>query len=217
MAKNSTLIVHSHELGWTAIREALNRIPVQIIGEATSKVDAIRLATDHQPEMIVASAKLAGECSVSVLADLRNAHAPSSKLVVFTHSDISFGDLMELGHLQLSGFLTWRETASTEYAYCALKLALSGNFVIGSSSLAAAYLSTLRGQVVPGRVELELTDLERRILCRRAEGVTCCEIAQCEGVSTRTVIRKLGVLREKFDVPDTATLLMKAGILGLVP
>lgn len=217
MTDPSALLIHNRdEFGWSEIRAALGRLHVMIAGEAETAEMARLQAAKYRFDLVLASSELEGRSSLSILAEIRHIHLPDSHIIVFTH-EIDQAELVGFAQLNLSGFLNWSETRSVDTIACTVRLALIGETVVGSWSIARAYFGTRWETSNSDLLNLELTDFERRMLMHRAQGRTYAEIAWLEKVSPRRVERAFGELRDKLDAPDPFTLGMKAAMLGLVP
>lgn len=215
----SALLIHSGGFGWPAVHEALDQISVHIIGDAMTADEAIQLTIQHQPNLTIASSRLADESSLPTLAKLRQFSSPASELIVFIAParELSLIELMELVQLHPCGILTWRETTTVDAVRYALKLVLFSDTTAVSNSIRDTYVEAVRGDPARGLGAIEFDNLELSVLRRRAAGLSYAEIARAEGVSERTIERKFAVLRDKLDASDQFNLAVKATLLGLIP
>lgn len=219
MDSPSVLLMHSNGIEWAAVREAVRRMPVKLLGEVTNAEDATRLAGRYSPRLIISSSHLEGRSSLPTLLQLQAICKEQCEFVVFvTRSEER--DLIGLagfGQLRPSGLLSWHEIPTGEAISSLLMTILQSDTVIASFSIRDRYLAALRGEFFDNLDGFQISEFEHRLLRERAEGLSYKEIAQRERVSQRTVERVFSCLRDKLDAPDTYVLAMKAALLSLIP
>lgn len=94
---------------------------------------------------------------------------------------------------------------------------MAGDVVVGTPTVAQAFIATQCRPAQPRPGALQLTARERAVVRRLAAGLSHKEIATVEGMSPRTVDRIVADLYEKLDAPTAFALGVKAAQLGLVP
>lgn len=217
MVNPTALIARNpNDARWSQVRRALRDLNVTLLDEVHSIEDAIAQVTRRQPDLLLTACRLDSESTAATVAEVRRVHAPQSRVVVFTDEldDITVPAFAQIG---LNGYLAWQDVSRSDTFQCTLQLALTGEVVVGSMTVAQRYDAALRGLVDTVHPDLELSDFQRRLLLHRAQGRTYAAIADLEGVSLRQVQRVGRVLCEKLGASDQFTLGMRAALLGIVP
>jgi DNA-binding NarL/FixJ family response regulator len=146
-----------------------------VCGEAENGVEAVRLAIQAKPDVVVMNVNMPGINGIEATRQIRKAR-PDTEILIFTAENNE--DIMrESLHAGARGYLL--KSASDEQIIAAIET-LAEHHGYYSGSVAE---KLLRGEVNPSR----LTMREREILRLIAEGRRSREIAQMLGVSPRTV------------------------------
>jgi DNA-binding NarL/FixJ family response regulator len=87
------VLVDDHDLFRTGLRNLLEEQSVQVVGEAGSGADAIRLVRELAPDVVVMDLNMPGMSGVDATRQI-NAAAPLTRVLVLTISDQD-GDVMD--------------------------------------------------------------------------------------------------------------------------
>lgn len=77
-----------------AARRLLERQGLRIVGVATNGSDAVQLAQRLQPDVTLLDIDLGGESGFDVVLQLQRHDAPSSVILISTHAEEDYGDLI---------------------------------------------------------------------------------------------------------------------------
>ncbi|MCY1265357.1 Nitrate/nitrite response regulator protein NarL [compost metagenome] len=167
---------------------------LSVIGEAGSGEEALRLAAELDPDMILLDLNMRGMNGLETLRALR-ANGVDARIVVFTVSD-DRSDVINVLRAGADGYLL--KDMEPERLLEHIRQAATGQLTL-SPQLTQILAQALRGDEHPQRIE-ELTDRERQILRQLAQGYSNKMIARkldiTEGtvkVHVKRVLHKLGM------------------------
>jgi DNA-binding NarL/FixJ family response regulator len=189
------ILVEDHPLVRDAIAGVLDSDELHVVGEASTSAEALALALQLRPDLVVLDIDLHGQSSLPLIADLRR-RMPQLNVVILTAST-SDALLIEAIESGARGFLTKDMSAE------ALRRAMIG---AASGELA---MSRRRGRIVLDylldrrerpRADLGLTDRETQILRLVADGLSDREIAEALVLSRRTVEGHVARLLQRLEV-----------------
>ncbi len=206
------LVADDHPLVRRGMRAVLGSTPdIDIVGEANSGRAAIEAAASLKPDVILMDLQmpdLSGiEATRAILAD-----QPEVRILVVTlfQDDDSVFLALRAG---ARGYVL--KDAEDEEIRGAIR-AVAGGAAIFSPSIATRVLS-LFSTPRPARVDVfpMLTEREREILERIAQGYPNPRIAQQLGISVKTVSNHVSVIFSKLQVADRAEAIERAREGGL--
>jgi DNA-binding NarL/FixJ family response regulator len=207
-ARPRVLLVDDHQLLRQAVRRALEDAGMEVVAEAGDGGEAVRLAAEIGPDVIVM------DVSMPVLDGVeatRRIHAaqPELPIVVLTmHGEESQRrEALEAG---ATGFLT--KDVSMHDVVRTVHQAAGGDVTL-SPELASSILSELRA---PAPQASPLTPREEEVLQLIADGCSTSEVAERLFISGKTVKNHLASIYEKLDARDRTQAVLAAVRIGII-
>lgn len=183
-----------------------------IVGEAGNGVDALRLARELSPDVILMDIDMPRMDGLSVTEALTKELPQIKVLILSMHSDSEHvRRMMQAGARGCVG-----KEASTEELTRAIEVVCRGEAFFSSNIAREALNHLVRGKaaVVPGPESL--TAREKQVLILIAQGFSNKEIAHDLGVGVRTVETHRERIMRKLDIHGVAGLTKFAVVHGLV-
>ena len=203
------LIVDRHRVVADGIQMLLDQhSDLQVVGIATSAADALELASETNPTVIVADYQLADKTGAELAARLRN-EQPASQVLLLS-SVVSNPLLQEAVKAGARGFLL--KTQPADQLVDAVRRAAAGEMLIPAARLAAFLVGSDKG----ARLFDQLTGRERDVLRQLAAGLDNKQIAAQMGIGYVTVRSHLRNLSSKLDAHSKVEILARAAELGLI-
>ncbi|MDQ4098771.1 MAG: response regulator transcription factor [Actinomycetota bacterium] len=198
------LLVDDHQVVLEGLRSMLaaQRERVEIVGATTNPADALRLAADLGPDVVLLDVRLKGASGLDLSQQLV-ARFPSIKVVFFTvYDDEQY--LYQALRMGASGFLL-KTTTGPELADH-LDRVMEGEVAVdaalaGRVAMTAARLQS--GEFWPG-ARLGLTQRESEVLGLMVRGLSNRVIAQRLYIGEETVKSHTQSIYRKLEVPDRA-------------
>lgn len=176
------LIVDDH----TLVRAGLCRLlqtfgGVQVTGEASNAEQALELAMQQHPDVVLMDLSLPGRSGLEALSDIRR-KVPQARVVMMSmHDDTAHvRDALDRGAV---GFVV--KDAAPQELEVALRAAHSGQVFL-SPQISARMLAPMLGRERPTGIAA-LSPRQRQILRQLGNGQTTKEIAAELGISVKTV------------------------------
>jgi|SRR5262245_9653024 two-component system, NarL family, response regulator DegU len=203
------LVCDDHQLLRQAVRRALEDAGMDVVAEAGDGSEAVRLATDISPDVVVM------DVSMPVLDGVeatRRIHAVSPELpiVVLTMhgEEKQRREALDAG---ATGFLT-KDVSMQDVVRTVYQAA--GGDVSLSPELASTILSELRAPDTRDRSPL--TPREEEVLQHIADGLSTSEVAERLFISGKTVKNHLASIYEKLDARDRTQAVLAAVRIGII-
>jgi DNA-binding NarL/FixJ family response regulator len=198
------LVVDDHAVVREGIRHILEGEPgFVVVGEAGNGVDALRLAAEQRPDVVVLDVSMPGESGLRVAPKLRDAAPETRVLIMSMHDNAEY--VREGVRAGASGYLL-KDSAAAELRLAVRAVHAGGSYfstpaALGLSGADATRGDGTRADAPAATASLDvLTAREREVLDGIARGLTNKEIAGELGISHRTVethreslMRKLGI------------------------
>jgi len=187
-SRHTVLVVDDHPLFRKGVVQLLAMEPsIEVIGEAGNRAQALALAQQHEPELILLDLNLKAESGLDILAALK-AEDPSRRVVMLTVSDAA-DDLIAAIRAGADGYLL--KDMEPEQLLDRVRAALAGETVIGET-LAARLASALRQEAQDSargvrRDLTALTEREQQVLRCLADGQSNKRIARSLSITEGTV------------------------------
>ena len=212
----SVLIVEDHTMVREGFRMVLkNEKDIEVVGEARNGREAISMAMDLRPDVILMDIAMSGLNGLEATKQLAKA-LPKTRIIILTaHSDDTYvKSAVDAG---AAGFMVKHD--STREICKAIREVHSGG-ICYSSSVAKRFVRInpltpdRRGKM--SRKPSLLTSREMEVLQLIAEGKANKETAAELGISVKTVEKHRGQLMRKLDIHDTAGLTRYAIATGII-
>jgi DNA-binding NarL/FixJ family response regulator len=207
------LIADDHQLFRDGLRALLESAPdTQVVGEAATGEEAIRLAAERQPHVILMDLQMPDMDGIEATRHILDA-SPQINILMVTmfEDDQSVFAAMRAG---ARGYVL--KGAKHDEMLRAIRAAGSGEAIF-SPSIAARlvnFFATSR-RVIPADAFPELTDREREVLGLMARGQSNAEIAAELTISIKTVRNHVSNIFGKMQVADRAQAVIRAREAGL--
>jgi two-component system NarL family response regulator len=189
------LLVEDHRMVREALCEVLKKVPdIEIAGEAGDAREALKLAAELNPDVVVLDIRLPDVNGIEVAARLRDAGSRAKLVALSAFADKRFVTAMLRSGA--SAYVT-KSAAGTELVRAIRAVAAGHGYF--SPEIAGALASEVRDRPLAGDAQ-PLARREREVLRLIAEGVRSPAIAEQLHVSVATVevhrrniMRKLGL------------------------
>lgn len=175
------LLVDDFPLVRSGIAAALrNEAGIDVVGQADTAADAIPLAMQHEPDVVLLDLGLPDESGLVVISRLAD-KLPQARVLVITASE----NVELLSSALAAGAVGYLTKRATPRELCDAVVTIHGGGIVVDAGLA-------------GEVRPALTERERQVIHLVAEGMTDKEIAGSLFVSPRTVQNQLTSIRRKL-------------------
>jgi DNA-binding NarL/FixJ family response regulator len=201
----TVMLVDDHALVRSAVRQALTATDIEVVGEAGTAEEALLLAPELAPDVLLLDLNLPGTSGLGLLRELAP-RLPDTKIVMLTISD-DRRDLMDAVRNGAAGYLT--KDLSPDALQRAIRGIRSGDLAMSRAMAAEViqHLATTTNRPpgpdahggIPG-----ISPREEEVLALLADGLTDREIATRLGISPRTVETHVGSLLYKLGVRNRA-------------
>jgi DNA-binding NarL/FixJ family response regulator len=197
------LVADDHMIVRSGIRHVLeSEADFEVVGEAGSGAEAISLASDLAPDVVVLDISMPDQSGLEVAARLRTSSAATRVLILSMHDNAEY--VLESVRAGAHGYLL-KDTAATELRN-AIRAVCRGESYF-SPPVASRLTAAVRGEQDNHHSALEqLTGREREVLLGIARGRTNKEIAGELGISHRTVETHRESLMRKLQIRTVAEL-----------
>lgn len=215
MAKIRVLIADDHDIVRTGLKMMLlAEDDITIVGEASTGKEAVRLARDLKPDVVVMDVQMPDMNGIEATRKIRQDCPTCAVLALTIHEDKQyFFQMLNAGAL---GYVPKR--AAPDDLVNAIRLASEGHVFLYSSMaslLASEYLANTSA-IDDELSESPLTDREHEILVLIAEGLSNQEIADKLSISVRTVERHRENIMNKLNLHSRTELVKFAIRKGLI-
>ena len=210
----SVLLAEDHALFRQGLRELLDTAGLSVIGEASDGVNAVRLAGELRPDVVVMDLNMPRMDGIDATSEIMKFDRPPVVLVltVSTTND----DVLDAIAAGAAGYLL--KDADADEIVNAVRTASTGSSPL-SPTIAGAVVRRVREQ--SSNVEqpedlLALSEREREILRLVAQGRDNTEIAQELYLSPSTVKNHVSSILDKLGVDSRVQAAVRAARAGIV-
>jgi DNA-binding NarL/FixJ family response regulator len=206
------MLADDHRMLREGLRRSMSDQGFDVIGEARDGDEAIRLAEELQPEVILMDVTMPEVDGVEATRQIR-LQFPEIRIVMLTmHADQEV--LAAAIRAGASGYLV--KDCSTEEIASAVRMAASGETAL-SPQLAASMLDEVRKLDQPANDEERvITRREEEVLQLIANGCSTPEVAEKLFISQKTVKNHLASIYQKLDARDRTQAVLQAVRMGIV-
>jgi NarL family two-component system response regulator LiaR len=203
------LLVDDHAVVREGLRAFLRLVPgIEVVGEAADGVDAVRVAAEVRPDVVLLDLLMPGGDGVAALRALREA-VPEARVLVLTSftDDAQIFAAMEAG---AAGYLL--KDIEPEALAAAVREVAAGNPVLHPR----VATRLMRRSAAPVAGLAELTARERDVLRLIVEGLANKEIAGRLGIGEKTVKTHVSRVLDKLHAADRTQAAVTAIRTGMV-
>ncbi|MBA9004254.1 MULTISPECIES: response regulator transcription factor [Thermomonospora] len=205
------LITDDHPVFRQGLQNLLEALGIEVVGQAESGPDAVRLAAELQPDVVVMDLHMPGGNGIEATRTITRT-SPRIGVLVLTmfRDDDSVFAAMRAG---ARGYLL-KESGAEEIAR-AVRAVAAGEAIYGPE-IARRVLTYFADMPDPKQTAFpELTDREREVLQLIAQGRSNSDIAQTLFLSPKTVRNHVSNIFMKLHVADRAQAIVLAREAGL--
>ncbi len=212
MDKLTVLIADDHPVFRKGLRALLTALPnTELVGEVTSGEEAVRLAEQLQPDVVLMDLRMPGGGGLEAIRRIVHT-SPHIRILVVTmfEDDDSVFAAMRAG---ARGYVL--KDMDDEDIGRAI-VAVGNGDAIFSPAIASRMMGFFAARpALPAALFPDLTESERNVLRLMAQGVNNDAIAQQLGFSPKTVRNYVSNIFSKLQVADRAQAIVKAREAGL--
>ena len=214
MSNIRILLADDHVLVLAGIRGLIEEIEgTQIIAEATNGREAVTLARQHRPDLVVMDISMKELNGIEATAQIKAEMPDTRVLILSMHTTEDF--VRRAIRAGASGYLV-KDSAPLDLQM-AIAAVMRNEIYLSPRISKHVVAGFLGGNGSPEASSLDaLTSRQREILQMVAEGKSTKEIAFELDVSVKTVETHRAALMERLDIRDVAGLVMYAVRHGLV-
>jgi DNA-binding NarL/FixJ family response regulator len=209
------LLVDDHDLFRTGLRNLLEEQGIEIVGEASDGVQAVRMTRELAPDVVVMDLNMPGMTGVEATRQVTSV-APLTRVVVLTISDQD-GDVLDAILAGACGYLM--KDASIEELMAGIRAASIGESLI-SSHIAGKVLQRVRATSTQPEIEeqirTELSEREIEVLKLIANGKDNAVIAAELHISPKTVKNHISNILMKLQIENRIQAAVYAVRSGIV-
>ncbi|MBU1189222.1 MAG: response regulator [Gammaproteobacteria bacterium] len=207
----SVMIVDDHDLVRTGLRHILSDCnDIEVVAEASSGDEALRLAREFEPQIILLDVSMPGLSGFEVADRLHRYHKKTRTVILTAHAKQPFPSrLLEAG---ASGYLT--KSCGADELRSAIRAVHRGDRYIGSDIAQQLALSMLPGADKSPFEKLSSREMEVTLMM--VQGMTINNIGEALSLSPKTVATYKYRVFEKSEVDNEVALAYLALKHGLI-
>ncbi len=209
------VIVDDHDLFRTGLRNLLEEQEVQIVGEAATGADAVRIVRELAPDVVVMDLNMPGMGGVDATRHIAGI-APLTRVVMLTISDED-NDVMDAILAGACGYLL--KDSSIQELIAGIEAASRGESLI-SPTIASKVLQRVRATStqpeIANQIRAELSDREIEVLKLIANGKDNAVIAAELHISPKTVKNHISNILMKLQIDNRIQAAVYAVRSGIV-
>jgi two-component system, NarL family, response regulator LiaR len=215
LASVRVALVDDHELFRRGLHELLTEQGLEVVGEASDGEEAVRMAREEVPDVILMDVSMPGIGGVEATRRIRT-ETPHTRVVMLTVS----ADQRDVEEAILAGASGYLDKDAPIGAIVSSVAAAARGEALLSPAIAANLLARVgardRAAVYSGEAHLRLTDRERDVLELMAAGRDNPQIAEELFISVQTVKNHVSNILAKLEVENRIQAAVYAVRRGLV-
>ena len=207
------MLADDHRMLREGLRRSMTEAGFDVVGEAGDGVEAIAMADDLQPDVILMDVPMPNCDGVEACRRVIESGSDTRVVMLTMHADQEvLANAIRAGAI---GYLT--KDSSTREIADAVRMAVEGDTVL-SPQLARTMLEEVRKLDAPGTHEAErvISDREVEVLQLIADGCSTPEVAAQLYISQKTVKNHLASIYQKLDARDRTQAVLAAVRMGIV-
>ena len=203
------LVVDDHAIVRAGFRALLERKGFEVSGEAVNGHEAVRLARELKPDIVLLDVSMPLMNGVDAGREIQRAHKDTHVVLLTMHAE----DHLMAAALRAGIRAYVLKSQATEDLVLAMRAVMRRQVYLSPSISKFAVDAYVDGEAAPAD---RLAPRERQVLQLVAEGKTSKEIGGILGVSTKTAESYRARVMTKLDIHDTAGLVRYAIRNGIV-
>jgi DNA-binding NarL/FixJ family response regulator len=207
------LLADDHRMLREGLSRSLTQEGFEIVGEAENGEEAVRMAADLQPDVVLMDVSMPEMDGVEATRLILGTETATQVIMLTMHADKEvLSDAIRAG---ASGYLV--KDCSTEEVAEAVRMAVQGDTAL-SAQLASTMLDEFRRLDQPDAAEEDrvITKREEEVLQLIADGCSTPEVAERLYISQKTVKNHLASIYQKLDARDRTQAVLQAVRMGIV-
>lgn len=206
------MLADDHRMLREGLRRSMADQGFDVVGEARDGEEAVRLAEDLHPDVILMDVTMPEMDGVEATRQIKQDRSDVRIVMLTMHADQEV--LASAIRAGASGYLV--KDCSTEEIASAVRMAASGETAL-SPQLAASMLDEVRKLDQPANEEDRvITKREEEVLQLIADGCSTPEVAERLYISQKTVKNHLASIYQKLDARDRTQAVLQAVRMGIV-
>jgi NarL family two-component system response regulator LiaR len=206
MSRIRTLIADDHAVVREGIVAMLSfHDDIEVVGEASDGLEAVRLADELQPDVIIMDISMPGLGGLEATQEIKKKHKDDIKVLVLSQYDDSeyVARFLEAG---VAGYIL-KKAVGNDLVSALRAVAAGGSYLYPSiaARVVDGYLSKKTANVADPLQKI--TTREQQVLKLIAEGLTNKDIADALNISVKTVVAHQTNLSDKLDIHTRAGLI----------
>ena len=204
----SVMLVDDHTMLRQGLRRSLETEGIPVIAEASNGEDAIRMALDAKPDVVLMDVSMPQIDGIEATRRLVQADNRQRVVILTMHIDREVIErAMKAGAV---GYMT--KDSTVKEVVMAVKLAANGDRIL-SPRLAEVMLQEAKH---PGEQLSLLSPREEELLQHIADGLATSEVANTMYISQKTVKNHLASIYDKLQARDRTQAVLMAVKMGIV-
>ena len=207
------MLADDHRMLREGLRRSMTDAGFDVIGEAGDGVEAVRLALQLSPDVILMDVTMPNCDGVDACRQVKSTSSDTKVVMLTMHADQDvLTNAIRAGAI---GYLT--KDCSTREIAEAVRMAAEGDTVL-SPQLARSMLEEVRRIDQPRTAEEDrvVTKREEEVLQLIADGCSTPEVAASLFISQKTVKNHLASIYQKLDARDRTQAVLQAVRMGIV-